>query len=132
MNWETYKGMTKEQKEEYNFKFKDKKFTINGKGMILSISIFLSTVTQFMMVIYLAIADERFVHLKETVVSLLVGASNIIRITLFFMLFVAIGWIIELFYKLYMEWKWMKDNKIKKIKGVPFWKKNEQKNVLIR
>jgi len=125
MNWETYTSMNKEQKEEYDFKFKGKRPILEAKGTILWTSLMLGLITQFMMVIYLAVVDEKFANLKDQILDLLVAASNVVVISLWIIIGIVVVWCISLIYFGFSEWKWMKDNKVEKIKTKYFWQKNE-------
>ena len=60
MNWKTYNGMTAEQKEEYNFKFKNKPLVLDGSKLVGSVSVFLLIITQFMFIMYLAVSCVKF------------------------------------------------------------------------
>jgi len=126
MNWETYSGMTKEQKEEYDFKFKNKTPVLNAKGIILWTSIMLGLITQFMMVIYLAVVDERFAQFKDQILDLLVAASNVIVISLWIIIGIVVVWIISIIYFGFSEQKWIKNNNIEKKKGKALWKKDKE------
>ena len=131
MNWETYSTMTVEQKEEYNFKFKDKEFVVDGKEMVSTASIFMMIVMQFLMVIYLAMTQEAFEHLRDQITILLVAATRVISVIGIIILVTVISYVAQMIYNFYKERKWIKSNNIKVIKTTPFWRK-DGKNVSVR
>jgi hypothetical protein len=128
MNWETYKTLNKKQKEEYNFKFKDRPITIDGGRIFLYLIVFLSLVASNMISIYLILVDDKFIELRSMIVDILRGTSKLLLVGLGIVL---IAVIVELFYIVYKaidKYRWCKSNNIpfKKVIEWPWtkWKKN--------
>ena len=123
MNWETYKTLTDDQKKEYDFRFKDKPLVIDGGKLISSVTLFLMVVTQFLMTIFLAMTHEAFTNLRDQVIILLQTTSRIVGAMTIIIVVFLLTFAITSGYRIYIEQKWMKDNKIKKAKSKPLWKR---------
>lgn len=111
MDWEVYKTLTKEQKEEYSFRFKNKK-TFDLNSTFFWAMFFAMTVTMNMFVFYLVMSDSQFDYLREQIIDLFSVTMNIIRIGLIVLL---IDIIIKVFYIItneYKKYKWIKKNNI--------------------
>ena len=60
ITWDDYKVLTPEEKEEYNFRFKDKEPEFNLTSSLLVIGLLSSKVMVTMVMFYLTITSEQF------------------------------------------------------------------------
>lgn len=119
MNWETYKLLTPEQKEEFKFRF-DKDITVNIKGLATVISLMLAMVTLLLFIVYLCVIDPKFAAYKDSIVELIVRCRELIFVSGIIILGYLIEYTFELVVHMYQYRKWIKRNNIRVI----YWWKN--------
>lgn len=116
MNYKTYKNLSPELKEEFNFRFKDKPvFPITG--LFGASSMLILTLTMFIMMSFIiATADTKYVDLVS-LKDQLPNFSTIIFLTvkiLSWIIIIYVGeYLIRLLIYLIQYYKWTKSNKIK-------------------
>jgi len=112
MHWQTYKSLTKKQKEEYDFRFKDKLYYPNFTSSARWALVFVAMITLNVFVIYLAMTDPMFESLKEQVTSLFTGTYTLAKWGLIFII-IDLGWNgVNMGIQFYQEYKWCKKEKI--------------------
>ena len=112
MHWETYKTLTKKQKEEYDFRFKDKLFYPNFVKTGRWTLAFVAIITINMFVLYLVMTDPTFADLKDQVGGLLNITIQLAKWGLIIML-IDLAWNgINMCIKFYQEYKWIKKENI--------------------
>jgi hypothetical protein len=112
MNYQTYKTLTPEQKEEYNYRFKDKFYNPEIRSLMTIGIIFMQMFALFTFIIFMAQKE----YLKIDTTNILLALSQftgVIFITL--IAYVAI-WIINLIGNMIQYGLWIKKNKIKFIR----------------
>jgi len=125
INWETYKSMTAEQKEEYNFKFKDEPIFSVKSYMSTFITLYSIMMVQLGL-IYIIKKDEIFINLYSSIDLLMINLILFSKI-----LFIFLGGLIcidifSFIFKLTKEHYWFKKNNIKKINYVINYIKNKK------
>lgn len=113
MRWETYKAMTKEQKEEYDYKFRRQPVKLKIDGLATSISAFLAFGVIIILIFFIIVTDERFSEYKIEVQEMLQSSALIIGTTGYIILGFLIFALIQLIVKASMEYWWIRKNKIK-------------------
>ena len=116
MNWETYKGLSNKQKEEYNFKFANKNVIPNiSKLAAPTITIMLLGILLLMQT-YLIQTDDRFVEFKPQAETILQSTIALLNVALTIILIIVVIEIIISFSHYYKRRRWFKNNNIKVIK----------------
>jgi len=128
MNWETYKTLTDDQKEEYIFNFKERQPTFNVKGITTWVIILFGSLQGLVFTMYMLLnSPEQTPAIKETISSLSVV---VFRTASFLSIIIVVAVIYESVNFIVFEIKqymWRKKNNIKIIKGWPFTKWNKIK-----
>ena len=126
LNWETYKTLTKEQKKEYDFKFKDNPYIIDIKGLITPLTIISLIIMQFIFLLFIVVTSDQMEPYKEQVVESFSSIGQITTIILPIVLIFVLGGIIEASIRTVKYYKWKKKNKVKVISKWKWpWKKND-------
>ena len=94
MNWNTYNTMSKEQKEEYDYKFKDKVPIFNITGILRNTTLFMFSINFLMYTAYLFQVGEQFNELKTQSTDLLIAAMNIITFLIPIIILMCLGLLI--------------------------------------
>lgn len=113
MHYDTYKKLTKKQKEEYDYRFKECKHTLNLKGMLLLIITFISVVTLNLFITYLCITTNLMDNYKDIISEIFIGTQKLVMIGLIIIIGnigYSFAWIVK---GMYDERKWMKRENIK-------------------
>ena len=121
MNWETYKGMSFKQKDEYIFKFKDKKNYVNTNCLLLWLFLFISITTTSLFSIYLIVNNPELEYIKPQIKIIINGIANLFRIGLFTILLIAVIDILSIIYYYIKEYRWLKNQNIKIYKSFNFY-----------
>jgi uncharacterized membrane protein len=112
MKWELYQSMTKKQKEEYDFRFRQNPIMLNINGLMSSIVIFILSISIFLFIAYLAIADPNMIAFRDKVQNIFRLVGQLVLATIF----VNIGYVLWafslLFIRYYSEKRWKKRNNI--------------------
>jgi hypothetical protein len=106
MNWETYKTLTPELKEEYNFKFQDKlpSFIFDIRKMMSEVSVLLMLLCVSMFLIKY--------HKQEALIPIIDLIGKIMIPIIVIYLIVISGGVI---FRFVTEILWLKKNKIKRV-----------------
>lgn len=122
-NYETYKTFTVEQKEEYNFRFKEKtKFEVFG--VINTVTIFILSIAIFIFVLYLSIKEPALIKYQSQLISTFEVISAIVKVLCWLIIINLLYDLIVIMFEHYQEQKWFKTNNIKRIY---WWSKWTQK-----
>lgn len=113
MKWEKYKLMTAEQKEEYNFRFRTKPTLLSLNGLISNVTYMIFSITIFLFLAYLFIADPNMIVYKSKVQNIFTLVAQLVTATFFIVLGYSIGAFILLIMRYYREKRWKKRNNIK-------------------
>lgn len=108
LKWEKYKSLTKEQKEEYRYKFKEKPIILNVTGMTYSIVILMGIITLFMFSLY--INNKEKIMTNQEMTTMLLSIAPLIKVIMYILLIYVIGALIQLFYYAISEHIWKKKN----------------------
>jgi hypothetical protein len=119
MNWETYKLLTKEQKEEYNFRF-NKDITFNIKGMTMTVMFLFTLFMMFLFISFIIVTSPQMEKFKDMVFQYISLAGQIFFVIGCMMLFYALEFLVQIAWRQYQYSKWKKKNNIK---VVTWWKK---------
>ena len=105
--------MTRQQKEEYNYKFKDQPVIIRFDSLVILIILFMAIV-QGLMVVSLLIYDEadRVPALKPYGDDMMIAAAYYMSMGAWIVMISLIGYLGQIVYSIVMERKWIKDNNI--------------------
>ena len=116
MNWDTYKGLTKQQKEEYDYKYKNKSFIPNiSKLTGPTITIMLLGILLLMQA-YIIQTDERFVEYKPQLQTILESTMALLNVALAAILVIVVFELFLSSIQYYKKYKWFKNNNIKIVK----------------
>lgn len=113
MKWEVYSKLTKKQKDEYDFRFKDKNITFNSTYIFLLMIIFVSIICVNMAFFYLIITDNRFAEFRPTIQKVLIGTTELTKVGLIVIVIEAIWNLGCLIYFGVNKYNWLKKNNIK-------------------
>jgi hypothetical protein len=111
MNWETFKILTDKQKEEYNFRFKDKE-EIHIFSLINSTMVLFSFVVIIMFLSYLIITMPALEQYKSQISSYVAMAGKIFFVIGIIIIGYVIDFIVRMSWYVYQYAKWQKENKI--------------------
>jgi hypothetical protein len=111
MNWETYKTLTEKQKEEYNYRFKERETFHISSLMIVTMNLFLVVVV-LLFLSYLVTTMPALEQYK-TQVSLYVQSAGVMLLAvLIFVIGYVVDFVVRLSWHTYQYYKWQKENKI--------------------
>lgn len=114
MKYETYKQMTDEQKEEWNYKFKDQLPKAPFQSWIMTSAIlwlvFGTVILSY--VIAVTSTEPELVKLKPMLEQAMDKFASGINLFTTVFAFYLIMWIIKAFYHVYSERKWLQQNGI--------------------
>lgn len=112
MKWEIYKTLNKQQKEEYDYKFKTGvMFPINS--LISNVITLVMISMLFIFVCYLIFQIDTLSIYKDDIQYLMQTASRIIVVTMFLIIYYMFEYSVKLFIYSYKYSKWKKLNNIK-------------------
>lgn len=112
MNWKKYKSLSKQLKEEYDFRFKHKKINLNVLEIVLGIISIISVFTVWMFIYYLFLTDPRFVDSVEQVKILFEASKNLLMLGTYIIVGFFFVNLINMIITIGMEMYWMRKNKI--------------------
>jgi len=113
MNWNTYKTLTSELKEEYDWKFKNKgKF--ESRGILVNATSLMFIIISMLFTFYIIVKDPELISYQGEVIDLLTGVAKVIDIALIIIVVHAIIMFITIIYYNVLQYKWMKTNNIKR------------------
>lgn len=118
MNWNTYKTLTNKQKDEYNFRFKEKEY-FNLRGLTTLCILFVTTLTLFLMTIFIILTNSSFDKYKDKILLIVQEVAKMSKIMSKILIFCSVINILIITIKLFLEFKWRKKEGIKYI---PFYK----------
>lgn len=112
MNYKTYKTLTPELKEEYNFRFKDKFYRPEIRSLMW-LTIFLTTTfSLFIMIVYLA--QKEYLNVDtQSILSTIATLNGVVLIVVISYVLICIA---ELANNMIQYGLWIKKNKIKFIR----------------
>jgi len=119
MRWNTYNKMSKSQKEEYDYRFRNRINIEPKKYLNLIFGFSFITMTTFL-TSYILLSDDTFLEIREHVVSLLQSTSQLLSTGMYILLFFII---IDVGYNIYLyvnRKMWLRKNNIKE---EPVWTK---------
>jgi hypothetical protein len=129
MNWETYKTLTPEQKEEYRFRFRDNKPIIDASRVISWTVVLVMTSYYLLFLSYIFMIGEHFEPYRDQVEDMLFAGFKIYQSVGIFIMIVLFYQSMRLLIFVFLERRWCKRNNIKNVWGWPFkkWgKKSDQ------
>lgn len=112
MNYRTYQTLTPEQKEEYNWRFKDE-IAYNSKGMLWMILLLLTSLANYMFIIYLSIKDPLFESYKKLIMNIFLQSSYLTLVTGMVIVIFTITYLIRIIFRYYQYSRWLRENNIK-------------------
>jgi len=110
MNYKTYKLLTVEQKEEYNFRFKDDIEYPNFSLPIITLSL---VVTILIFTSYITITNPGMVKYRDNIQELLIMGKNIYLVSGIWVIMSLGHYVTRLIIKEHGYKKWKKENNIK-------------------
>ena len=110
MNWETYRLMTKEQKEEYQYKFIQKPFIISMNSFITPMLIF--TLSMSLVLCSLYINFKEGLITKDLFTAILQKFSYYIYFCVAIIFLISLWKVITMVMRLFKEKKWIRENNI--------------------
>lgn len=113
MKWGDYNRMNNRQKEEYDYKFKNRPICISIAGVTFTVVTIFLLLDLMLFTTYLVITDDRFAAYESDVIDILKGASNLAVASLSVVGVIVLFYIFDLFYRHYSERKWIKQNGIR-------------------
>jgi hypothetical protein len=112
MNWETYKGLSRPLKDEYDIRFRHRQVPNASKYIWVTI-LFICIASNLVFTSYLAVTDERFEPLKETAFEVLQSAGSLMKTGLWIIIAFALYDLIGLIIFIVSYEKWKKNHNIK-------------------
>jgi len=122
MNWETYKNLTKGQKLEYDYKFKEEIHFNLTSLMLIVMNLFL-IVALIYMVMYVSMVTPEMAEYRDQVPQLAVSAAQVFFVICMILIGFTVEYVIRLIIRGYTYHKWVKDNNIKVITWWSKWRK---------
>lgn len=120
MNWETYKTLTKKQKDEYNYRFN---YDISLPNILIPTVIMMCLIVIFTFTAYLIVQNPDLGLSKDDAIQLMTFSFNIVFVTAWWAVIMLIEYVIKLSIKQYSYSKWKKENNIKEIQWYNKWLK---------
>lgn len=113
LKWNTYKNLTKQQKEEYEFKFSNgMNFNIVG---LLTLTITLISISMlFLMSSYVIIKEPSLSMYVSDITMLYTSVARILTATIFIVLLFIFEYVVKVVTFIYKFEKWKKINKVKR------------------
>lgn len=118
MKWETYKTLTKKQKEEYDYKFGNIQNRLNLMPMILSVLLLMMMTINVLLMAYLFLIDSAFASYTYLVQDILKNVRDAIGMFSIIILGAAFVEISICIINRYKEHKFIKNNNITVIKSL--------------
>jgi len=112
MKWKKYNSMTKEQKEEYNYRFRDNPYVYSTKGLLYSFSLSIAVINVFIFGIYFVITNESMEHLKNEALNLLISVTSLWSAVMVGVVVYYVYAIISMISNFIKEYRWLKRNNI--------------------
>jgi hypothetical protein len=122
MNWETYKTLTDKQKEEYNFRFKDKE-EIHIFSLMNSTIVLFSFVVIILFLSYLITTMPALEQYKSQISSYVAMAGELFLVIAIIIIGYVIDFIVRMSWYVYQYYKWKKENNIVYISWWTKWRK---------
>lgn len=114
MNYNTYQTLTTEQKEEYNWRFKED-VSYNFKGAFTLVMLFSAIVTNYIFLFYLIIKDPLFEKYMEIVPTIMYISLIVACVGGWLLIGGIVEYLFRVFYRAYQYSKWKKKNNIQYI-----------------
>jgi len=115
MNWPTYKGMSKEQREEYDYRFGYHP-NISWKFICLSLIAIAYMMTNTIFLVYLIFTNDTFIELQEPIMITVENLSTIFNSVFTIIGAVFIADVFGIVYYIIGRRRWLKKNNINKVK----------------
>ena len=113
MKWEDYNRMSKRQKEEYNYRFKNHLIVIDVRGLVFVVMIFYLLMNVMLFISYIVITDEKFEAYNDSVIDILASSSQLMLTGTIVLILIAIINLINILIWSYKEKKWIRENNIR-------------------
>jgi hypothetical protein len=114
MNWETFKTLNKEQREEYKFKFMDMPRPSSLQIVVLTIILMLSIIVSiFVSYIVLTSTDEKLIVLQDEIKNLIHTSLNVTQAVAVLIVLYVLYDAGNLLSYVVREYWWRKKNKVK-------------------
>lgn len=117
MNWKTYDRMGRSQKEEYDYRFRHRELGLDIGKMLPWIVMFFMSINMLMFIAYLFLVGEHFTKYESQVESILMSAMNVVKIMLPLIVITLAYRIVVIFFYIWSEYKWRKDNNIQTVRS---------------
>jgi hypothetical protein len=118
IKYNKFKNLSKSDKEEYIYRFKDIQnfFPLSGILYLITIAALVLIILMFTFYLNITVLPEKskvdFAMFLQTYVA-------VMRVQCFLVIGCIIGWIIQGAYNIREEWKWMRERTIQKSQGEP-------------
>jgi hypothetical protein len=113
IRYDDYKALTKSQKEEYDYRFRDKVYISNSGLVISSLVAFVSLMFSFVFIVYLIMIDDKFISLRDKVQDILGSVGLLSKLGMAFLLIILFVDLFNRAYNYFALRRWMKKNDIK-------------------
>jgi len=124
INWNTYKTMSKTQKEEYNFKFVENNPTFNLTGILAWASIFIFSIIYMLFAAYVLYNEHGLAEYKEQIDRVIASALDTAGLLSWTIILLMVINVVKVGLHIFRERRWLNKNKVKTVWGWPFkWKK---------
>ena len=108
MKYKTYKTLTPEQQEEYDYRFLKSPVEIDVKEMLWPIFAFTMMYINIIFVCYFAMTDEHMSQYKQYVQQWIIQAGSIFEAMSWILLAFALIWTISLVSTMFQEYRFLK------------------------
>ena len=120
MNWDTYKQLSFELRDEYKYRFGDEP-QLSCRGMTTMLISLVSVISMLVFLSYLILTSEAFVDLKDMYAGIVKGTINIVKVGLSIILVYLLVDVIKFPYFYIRRWRWLKKHNIKRQKETFWW-----------
>jgi len=119
MNWETYKDLSVELREEYDWKFKDKGI-FNAGSFLNNVIIFFAMIIIMLFMFQFLVTNPDMISYQDELIDLMKGIAGIVKISFIYIAVYIVFLLFKIIYFGISRQVWIRKNKIKN-KG-PWWK----------
>jgi len=112
MKYNLYKTLTQEQKEEYNYRFKDG-VSFELQSMLSNVYLLIVTAVILLFTTYLTVSTEIFKPYIKDITNIYIMVGKVILVTGYIIVIYMLSYSVRLFIFNYKYSKWKKQNNIK-------------------
>jgi len=120
MNWDTYKQLPFELREEYKYRFGDKPQP-SCQGLFSMVLVLTSVLSMMVLSSYLIFTSDAFIDLRDMYGSIMKGMFNIAKVGVSIILVYTLSDVVRIMYYYIRRYRWKKKHNIKRVKETFWW-----------